>query len=102
MQRIRVKRGSTLSGAAVRKLAGTDTRVDLTGYTIDWQVRSGDTLVGAIDVTVTDAAQGEWSWSADTSEWTYGIHRADIRYTLNDVVRHTESFEVEVVREVTR
>ena len=85
--------------------------IDLTGSSIDVQakinaesdVKLFDLSIGS-GITVTDAVNGEFEMLVDdTTAWEIGIYQCDIQYTdASGVVSSTETFEIEVIQDVTR
>jgi hypothetical protein len=102
VQRVAVRRGDTFSANAVYTDDG-GSRVNLTGYVIESQLR-GRGRVYPLEAVITDAAQGEYSLyasAAATRQWDPGAYEADVQYTLGDVVSSTDSFFLDVVKDVT-
>ena len=108
MAQVYHKRGDTLSLSAVWLDSNNDP-VDLTGYTVESQVRA----VGFVDdltVTITDATAGEFVLSAtatDTSMWPVTSSQSsrsfcDIQFTIAGIVVSSETFQVVVVEDITQ
>jgi hypothetical protein len=97
---IRVKRGTTLSLACQHRLSGT--AVDLTGYTVSSQAKRGGTS-NAFTVTLADQTTdpGEFTLSADTTTWTAGDWRVDVRFVDGSERYYSETFDVAIVEPVT-
>lgn len=102
---IRFKRGDTFQfSAAVTDTAGT--AIDITGWTIQAQVRNESmVLIDEAVITVTDAPGGEYQLTvADTTAWvpreTYVM---DIQYIDSGGVKvSTETLYVLVLEDVTQ
>lgn len=108
MAQIYHKRGDTLSLNCSWK-DSTGTAVNLTGYTVESQVRAvnfSDTLV----VTVTNAAAGEFTISraaASTALWPVTSSNdsrlfCDIQFTTGSVVTSSQTFQIIVVEDITQ
>lgn len=79
--------------------------VDLTGWSIRAHIRTGDTLVGALTVVLTDAVNGVFSLVAtatQTDSWAAGTHNVDIEFTddTGDVFS-TNTFQLTIVEDVS-
>lgn len=91
------KRGDTFTALAQRE------GVDITNTTIRSQIRFG-AWSHELTVTVTDAANGEFTLSASadwTRLWPTGTARWDIEYTDNGNVHSTETIALTIVEDVT-
>ena len=92
------KRGDTFTALAQR------VGVDITETTIRSQLRSGNWRY-TLTVTVTDAANGEFTLSApasDTRLWPVGAAKWDIEYTDSGNVHSTETVSITILEDVTR
>lgn len=98
-QKILFKRGDTFS------LQATANGEDITTWTIQSQIRDNSgTLISELDITKTDAANGEYTLTHDgaTSSWPLKMLYCDIQYTVGGVISSTETFRIEVVEDITR
>lgn len=97
------KQGDTLDW--VITLTENDTAVDITSWSIRAQIRSGDTLIASLTVTVLDAAAGIFRLSAtaaQTDSWSAGSHSCDIEFTDDSsVVFSTETFTVSILEDIS-
>lgn len=99
------KRGDTFSLSSSVENEGV--AVDITGWTIESQVRqSDDTLVQALTVTITDAVNGLFTISAtalQTESWPIASLLCDIEFTEpSGEVNSTETFTISVQKDITR
>ena len=85
--------------------------IDLTGSSIKVQAKiNAESDVSLFDlaigsgITVTDAVNGEFEMLvSDTTAWEIGIYQIDIQYTdASSIIESTETFEIEVIQDVTR
>ena len=102
VNRITHKRGDTFSAACTYQ--GADGEPEpLAGYAIACKMRRA-ALVFAFTVTITDAPTGRYVISA-TAEQTAalepGIWRADIEYSIDGAVSSTDTFQIEVIEDIT-
>jgi len=79
---------------------------DITTYTIACDVKQeDDTLIQALTVTKTDAANGVFSLTAtaaQTASWPVGDHKADVEITDGSSnVFSSETFTVSLVKDIT-
>lgn len=98
-QKILFKRGDTFS------LQATANGEDITTWTIQSQIRDNSgTLISELDITKTDAVNGEYTLTHDgsTSSWPLKMLYCDIQYTVGGVISSTETFRIEVVEDITR
>jgi len=102
------KRGDTLS-LSCQWLDSNEDPIDLTGYTIDCQVRA----VGFVDtlaVVVTNAALGQFvlfSGATLTESWPVTSSQAsrlfcDVQFTQGPIVVSSETFQVIVLEDITQ
>lgn len=103
MTTLSIKRGDTfLFTASLSDDAGTPTNI--TGWTIDSHLRDdNDALVATLNVTVTNAALGQFTVRHDdTGGWPSRLVW-DLQYTdAAGVVRSTETIVLSVMADVTR
>jgi hypothetical protein len=107
MARIKHKRGDTINWLATYKVDDVPTSV--AGFTIRCQVRSEPykTLVGSLSVTLEDqvASPGQYRLAksaADVAAWPVGVLKADIEYMSGESVFSTETFEIELIEDITQ
>lgn len=98
------KSGDTLMLSGVYKSNGVPS--SLTGYTIRSQIRKNGTLINEVTVAVANQTLNVGLFSmrveaADTALWTPGTYSCDIEFTLDGIVRSTETFEIPVIKGVT-
>lgn len=103
MATINHKQGDTLDWVITLTEGGT--AVDITSWTIRSQIRSGDTLLVTLTLTVVNAAIGLFRLSAtaeQTDALASGSHSCDIEFTdENSIVFSTETFGVNILEDVT-
>lgn len=103
MATINHKQGDTLDW--VINLTEGGTAVDITSWNIRSQIRSGDTLLATLTLTVVNAASGLFRLSAtaaETDALASGSHSCDIEFTdENSIVFSTETFGVNILEDVT-
>lgn len=93
------KRGDTFIVNCTR----TDT--DITDWTITSQIRDyEDVLIVDCDVTITDAAEGQYTVRVDdTTEWPVGSLLWDIQcIDTANIVKSTDTVKIRVVADITR
>lgn len=98
------KRGDTFLYSATLKETATGPAIDLSGWQIAAMIRDADlNLIDSITVTVTDAAQGEYTLSVDdTTAWPITKARLDIQYTDDaGVIRSTDTIGLKIVQDIT-
>ena len=110
--RIVHKIGDTFTYPCIYSDADADgVGIDLTGSSIKVQAKiNPDSDVSLFDlaigsgITVTDAVNGEFEMLvSDTTAWEIGIYQCDIQYTnASSIIESTETFEIEVIQDVTR
>lgn len=96
---IQHKRGDTFIANCVR----TDT--DITDWTITSQIRDMDEeLVADCDVTITDAAEGQYTVRVDDTEnWPVGFLLWDVEcIDTANVKQSTDTIRVRVLADITR
>lgn len=101
---IQHKRGDTFLFEAVLRESKNGPVIDITDWTLESMVRDADSvLIAELDVTVTDAAQGEYTVSADdTSDWPVGLAYWDIQYTDDaGVIRSTDTIALAIIQDIT-
>ena len=103
MATITHKQGDTLDW--VITLTDGGVAVDLTSWSIRAQIRSGDTLIASLTVTVVSAATGLFRLSAtpvQTDAWSAGQHSCDIEFVDDSSnVFSTETFTVTILEDVS-
>ena len=105
MATITHKRGDTFELSCTLENQGV--AVDITNFTITSQVRQpDDTLLQALTVTKTDAANGEFNLSAtsaQTESWGVQTYLCDIEFIEGGgEVNSTRTFEISVLKDITR
>ena len=67
------------------------------------ELRYGSTLVSVLDIATT-ATPGTYLLSTDddTSDWSYGLHRLDIRAEIGSKIRYSDTVSIVVVEQITR
>lgn len=106
MQTISHKRGDTFTLGASWNVNGS--LVDLSSYEIRSQVRTPTgSLVESLLVAVADQETntGEFTISASAAQtraWPLAALECDIEFVLDDVVVSSETFGIDVVKDVTR
>jgi len=100
---ITYKQGDTFAPTAQYLQDDGETPASLAGYTITSQIRDQKyNLVETLTATITDAALGQFIFTpVQTDGWPLGTLLWDIRYNLDDVIMHTETAHIKIVREVT-
>lgn len=79
--------------------------VDITGWTMISQVRRADKLVDTLDITLIDAATGKFALSKDkidTALWPVYTLQCDVQFTRPEGTVSSETFHIDVQRDVTR
>ena len=99
------KRGDTMDFLFTAETSGV--AIDLTGYTITSQARAtDDTVLQSFTVTITDAANGQFTITATNAEtelWSPGQYNMDIEFVDGSgTVVSTETFVLNVIADVTR
>jgi hypothetical protein len=107
MQSINFKRGDTFSLDCTRKDSG-GTAINLTGYTITSSVKMGGSFSDTLTVTVTNAAAGQFTLTkaaANTASWPISTDDSpllcDVQFVLSGTVKSSETFEIDVVEDIT-
>src|SRR6056297_930669 len=104
MATITHKRGDTFELSCTLENQGV--AVDITNFTITSQLRlSDDTLLQALTVTVTDAAAGAFTLSATSTEtevWDVAAYECDIEFIDDGEVNSSETFVLNVIKDITR
>jgi hypothetical protein len=97
------KQGDTLEW--VITLMDGEFPADISSWVIRAQVRSGDTLIFNLTVTVVSAIMGQFRLSATAAEtdvWPAGSLSCDVEFTDTDSnVFSTETFTITVLEDVT-
>jgi len=103
MATINLKQGDTVDWVVTLNEGGAP--VDITSWTIRAQIRSGDTLIFTLTVTVIDASAGQFRLSATPAQsdlWAAGSHSCDIEFTDDSSnVFSTETFKVVVIEDIS-
>jgi len=79
--------------------------VDITGWTMVSQVRRAGKLIADLNTTILDAATGKFSifkLSAETQDWPIQKLDCDVQFTRPTGVVSSETFEIDVQRDVTQ
>lgn len=105
MATINHKRGDTFELSCTLENEGNP--VDITNFTITSQIRSpDDSLLQALTVTVTDAANGAFTLSAtpaQTETWDIIQYLSDIEFVnASGEVNSSETFTINVIKDITR
>lgn len=98
------KRGDTFLYAAALLESKTGPVINIADWTITSMIRDLDgMLIADLTVTITDAAQGEYTVSLDdTADWPVGWAQWDIQYEDDGgVIKSTETVRVKIVQDVT-
>jgi hypothetical protein len=74
---------------------------DLSGTTIACDVKLSDGQYEELDVQL-DPDNVTFTLTANTLNWTTGVGQSDIKFVSNGLVWFTQTFEVEVVPNITR
>lgn len=74
---------------------------DLSGSTVTCDVLLSDGQYKAVAVAI-DPDNLRFTLTADTQHWTLGVGQSDIRFSQNGLVWFTETFDIEVVKNITR
>jgi len=100
------KSGDTLILSGVYRNNGTPS--SLTGYTIRSQIRKNGTLICEVNVEIADQTVevniGKFTMrveSGTTASWAPGTYSCDIEFTVDSVVRSTETFDIPVIKGIT-
>jgi len=103
MATITHKQGDTLDW--VITLTENGETVDISAWSIRAQIRTGDTLIFNLTVTIVNAATGLFRLSAtaaETDAWPAGSHSCDIEFTdAASIVFSTETFTAVIIEDVT-
>ncbi len=105
MATITHKRGDTFELSCTLENEGNP--VDITNFTITAQVRQADdTLLQALTVTKTDAANGAFTLGATSTEtegWEVLQYQCDIEFIeVGGEVNSSETFTINVIKDITR
>jgi len=105
MATITHKRGDTFELSCTLENEGNP--VDITNFTITAQVRQADdTLLQALTVTKTDAANGAFTLGATSTEtegWEVLQYQCDIEFIEGSgEVNSSETFTINVIKDITR
>ena len=106
MQAINHKRGDTFEVSGTLTNADTGTPISLATCAVTSMVR-GMTggLVEILAVTITDAAAGEFTATANAAavqDWPVGTLYCDIQFAFPDSTVSSETFEVRCLEDITR
>jgi len=103
MAQIRFKRGDTFTLSCVYKVDNVPS--DVTNVQIKSQVRNRRyELIQELTV-VKSGDVGEFSLSAssaDTTIWPVKILYCDVQFTVDGIVRSSQTFEINVIEEITK
>lgn len=104
MSYLQFKRGDTFKLSVLLTDSNGDA-VDITGYTIESQIRqpTGE-LISSLTATITDATGGAFELEdTDTQEWPIGCQFQDIQYTdTGGDVNSTQTIKVDVKEDITQ
>jgi hypothetical protein len=105
MATITHKRGDTFELSCTLENEGSS--VDITNFTITSQIRqSDDTLLQALTVAKTDAANGAFTLSAtaaETETWAAANYECDIEFVDGGgEVNSSQTFTISVLKDITR
>jgi hypothetical protein len=82
-----------------------DDVVDLTGVTVTSAARlessAGESELHELTATLTDAASGVFELEADTTEWTRGRFKVDVKFAASGSRYWSETFHVSLAEPVT-
>lgn len=107
MLAITIKRGDTyIFDGQVKMVEGeTETPQDITGWTINSEIRFSGRLVARCQVDVIDAELGKYRISVPdgTDDWPARTLEQDIEYiSPQNQVISSDTFTIEVVKDITR
>lgn len=101
------KIGDTLLLSGVYKINGIATSLE--NYVIRSELRKKGDLITEFDVVIPNQSQlanvGLFTMTIDadtTSSWSPGLYVCDIEFTVDGIVRSTETFEIPVIEGITR
>lgn len=98
----RAKRGDTFA-LTVTRLDAAGNPVSLAGVTVACKMRSGSASI-TLTTAITNAAGGVVALSAApaaTVNWAPGVYSCDVQYSTGGDVQSSDTFEIEVVEDVT-
>lgn len=102
---IKIKQGDTFELTNVLTDTATGLAVDITTWTIRSQIRKSGVLIETLTPTITDGAAGIYTLSESapgvTTSWEVGNYECDIEYTNGGVVISTETFCIQVAKDIT-
>lgn len=76
---------------------------DLAGVTIKSEVRSAvGVLIDTLNVTVTDAVNGEFNMVPTVDKLPVGTHKIDVLFTEGSIRIASETFTIRIVEAVTK
>jgi len=102
MEVLKIKRGASFSLECTYKV--DDIASSITGMTINAELRNGANHLVQILHYVENSTLGGFflkATAAETSTWGVNNLRCDIKITEGEIVRFSETFAVNVTREVT-
>jgi len=102
MPTVNVKRGDTLALDCTRT-DSAGSAVSLAGVSIAAKMRRGSTEI-TLTASATDEAAGEFRLSAlatTTDDWVLGVYDCDVEFTNGATVASSQTFQVNVVEDVT-
>ena len=101
---IKIKRGDTFKLTNVVTNEGTALDIS-TGWSIRSQIRKDDVLIDELVPLITDGVNGVYTLTESstgvTESWEVGFYECDIEYTVSGEVLSTETFMIEVVKDIT-
>ena len=100
---IRFKRGDTITWTATIKDRDTGEPIDTATANIRSQIRDAkNTLIDTFIVsTTTETGVYLFTGAGDSADYTVGVHFVDIELTIDDVVRSSTTFPMEIERDIT-
>lgn len=103
MSQINFKRGDTFTLTCTYKVDGLPSSID--DVDIASQVRNQrDELIQNLSVTKLEEL-GQFTLNAsasETSDWPIKVLRCDVQFTQGNTVRSTQTFDISVVKDITR
>jgi len=95
-QKLTFKRGDTFT-------IQCNIELDITGWLIESQIRSGDKLITVLELELVNPLTGIYKLKhVDTKLWPVGELQCDIQYTTNTgQIISTETFIIEVMKDIT-
>lgn len=100
---IRHKRGDTFDYEAALTEGKNGPPIDITGWEIRSEIRSGSQqLIAELSVEIFDAVNGKYALtSGSTTGWPVGNAFMDVEYAENGKIKSTETISVQIIRDET-